>query len=122
MKKNGEWADDGQPEKVGLAEVVPQRSDAVSSAASLGEMVAHDAHRIMSKLIRYRDELKRDEARILEALEQVRAEQREAGEVMQALQPAMEAVGRMSGNGSASDGVREAASAVKRMINGLTSG
>ena len=121
MRKISEWADDDQPGQKRLVEDGPQRSDSAKPARSLGEMVAQDAHQIMSKLKRYRDELKRDEARLIQALEQVRADLREAGEVMQAMQPAMEVVNRMSVNGPVPDNVRETAAAVKNIINGSAS-
>lgn len=121
MRKISEWADDDQPEQKRLVEDVPQRTDTGKPAKSLGEMVAHDALQIMSKLKRYRDDLKRDEARLMQALEQVRADLREAGEVMQAMQPAMEVVNRMSANGPVPDNVRETAAAVKHIINGSAS-
>lgn len=99
MTKIGKWIGSEKPEQG--PEIQPHVQEALRQieekppASSLSTKVAHDALQIMTKLECYCDELRAEEARVYQELEEIRADLEEAKEVIQAMRPAIDVVNKM---------------------------
>lgn len=114
MLKNGQGTYGEKSVQRRLVEETPCRPEEIHPGKSLSKRVAQDARQIMIKLERYRDELKADEARLLQALEQIRFDLHEAGEVVRAMEPAMDVVNKMSTRSGESH-IQETVAAVREL-------
>ena len=125
MQKIGRWIGGEKPETRPQvrSQVQPQVQEALRQIeaappnSGLGKKVAHDARQIMTKLERYCEELKADEARVAEALEQIRADLEEAREVIRAMRPAIDVVNKMCSRVSGDHELHETVEAVRVLKN-----
>ncbi len=117
MQKNGQGTYGEKSEQRRQVQEPPCRPEDMHTGKSLSKRVAQDARQIMIKLERYREELKADEARLLQALEQIRFDLHEAGEVIRAMEPAMDVVNKMSTRGGEAH-IQETVAAVRKLKNG----
>lgn len=118
MQNIGKWIGADRPEKAELKPQVQKALQQIEDAplnSSLSKKVAYDAGQIMVKLERYCDELKADEARVAEALKQIRSDLEEAKEVIHAMRPAIDVVNKMCARVDGSNDIHQTVAAVREL-------
>lgn len=117
MQNIGKWIGGEKPELKPQVQKALQQIEEAPLNSSLSKKVAYDAGQIMVKLERYCDELRADEARVAEALKQIRADLQEAEEVIHAMGPAIDVVNKMCSRVDGTSELHQTVAAV-REING----
>ncbi len=115
MQNIGKWIGGEKTELKPQVQRALQQIEETQLNSSLSKKVAYDAGQIMVKLERYCDELQADEARVAEALKQIRADLEEAREVIHAMRPAIDVVNKMCARVDGAGEIHQTVAAVREI-------